>query len=479
MLNADIVVIGAGSGGLTIAAGASQMGAKVILIEKGKMGGDCLNYGCVPSKALLAAAHQARAGDRKFGVQCAASKVDFAAVNKHVKNVIATIAPHDSAERFTKLGVKVIKGRAEFINRNQVQVGRKIIQGKYFVIATGSSPMKPPIPGLDFCPCFTNESIFDNKKKPKHLLIIGGGPIGMEMAQAHALLGVKVSVVDLGPILPRDNPDMVKIVRKQFEKDGIKFYEKIKINKLAKKAGGIEMSITQEGGKGKGKAKNIKLRGSHLLVAAGRKTNIQNMGLEKAGVDCHPRGIITDERLRTTNPKIYAIGDVASPYQFTHIATYHAGIVIRNILFKMRAKVNYKAIPWVTYTTPEMAHCGLTWQEAVDKYGEDNLRRLEWSFKENDRAQAELVTDGLIQVIVTKKGKILGVDLVGENAGDIIQMWSLAIEQDLKIGAVAGFISPYPTLGEVNKRVAGSFYTDKLFSNKLLKFVVRTLLRFA
>lgn len=470
-IKADIAVIGAGSGGLTVAAGAAQMGAKVVLVEKGKMGGDCLNYGCVPSKALLAASHQARGADKRFGVSTK-PVVDYATVNQHVKNVIAAIAPHDSVERFTGFGVEVVQGKAEFISRNAIKVDDKTISAKYFVVATGSSPLVPPIPGLDSCSYFTNETIFDNKQLPKHLLVIGGGPIGMEMAQAHRLLGAKVTVVDMGPILPRDNPDLVKIARKQFEEDGIEFNEFIKINKVSqKKDAGIVMKITTKDGE------NKDLFGSHLLVAAGRIANIKGLGLEKAGVDYHPRGIATNQRLQTSNRRIYAIGDVTSPYQFTHIATYHAGIVIRNILFKMCAKVNYRSIPWVTYTTPEMAHCGLTKQEALSKYGENNVRELEWSYEENDRAQAELATEGMMKLLVHKKGRLLGADIVGMNAGDIIQPWILAIEQNLKVGAMAGYISPYPTLGEVNKRVAGSFYTDKLFNNPGMKKLVSILMK--
>ena len=470
-IKADVLVIGAGSGGLTVAAGAAQMGANVILVEKHKMGGDCLNYGCVPSKALLAASHQARAAESGFGIKRDKPKVDYAKINAHIKRVIAAIAPHDSVERFTDLGVKVIKGRAKLTGRNSAKVDKNNIRAKYIVIATGSSPMVPPIAGLDKCPYFTNETIFDNKALPDHLLVIGAGPIGMEMAQAHRILGAKVTVVDLGPVLPRDNPALVKIARRQFEKDGIEFREFITINKVVKSGRRISMSIEDKNGR------KENLSGSHLLVAAGRLANISSLGLEEAGVDYHPRGIIVNDRLQTSNRRIYAIGDVASPYQFTHVATYHAGIVIRNILFKLRARVSYDAIPWVTYTTPEMAHCGLIHDDARKRYGEKNIRELEWSYAENDRAQAELATEGMIKVLAHKNGKILGVDIVGMNAGEIIQVWSLAIKSGLKIGAVADFISPYPTLGEVSKRVAGSFYTDKLFNNKPLKFAVRLFMR--
>ena len=470
-IKTDIVVIGGGSGGLTIAAGASQMGAKVTLIEKHKMGGDCLNYGCVPSKALLAASHQARQADERFGVSGEKPAVNYAKVMQHVKQVIAKIAPHDSVERFTEMGVNVIKGTANFIGRDAIKVGEKIIRAKYFVISSGSSPMVPPIPGLQDCPYFTNETIFDNNELPEHLLIVGGGPIGMEMAQAHALLGCKVTIMDMGPVLPRDDSDMVSIIRKQCMVDGVNFRELIKINKISANNKGITADITLLDDS------PLQIHGSHILVAAGRRANVDALDLDKSGVKWSPKGIETNARLQTSNKRIYAIGDVASPYQFTHIATYHAGIVIRNVLFKMPAKINYKAIPWVTYTTPELAHCGLMPGEAAQKYGQKNIKELNWSFAENDRAQAELATAGMVKVLVHKKGNILGVDIVGKNAGELIQIWALAIENNLKIGAMAGYISPYPTLGEVNKRVAGSFYTEKLFHNNKLKRLVRFLMK--
>ncbi len=470
VIDADICVIGAGSAGLSVAAGASQMGARVVLVEKGEMGGDCLNYGCVPSKALLAAGHAAHAGAvaPKYGVSLGSASYDPVAVHDHVKGVIAAIAPMDSVERFEGFGVTVIKAAARFTGPQEVMAGDTRITASRFVIATGSSPVAPPIEGLSETPYFTNETLFDNKDRIDHLLIIGGGPIGLEMAQAHRQLGIAVTVIDLGPILPKDDPDAVEVVRKSVLEDGVVLHEKVKVVRTDKTAQGVSVTIET-----KGAEKTI--TGSHLLVAAGRAANVKGLDLEKAGVD-YDRAIKVDKRLRTSNRKIFAMGDVAGSYQFTHVAGYHAGVVIRNILFRLPAKVDYRAVPWVTYTDPELAHVGMTLDEAKQEQG-DNLRILHWGFDENDRAQSERSTEGFVKVLTTRKGHILGATIVGKNAGELIHPWIIAIQNKLKIDAMATYIAPYPTLGEVNKRAAGSFYTEKLFSERTRR-IVRFLLRF-
>tara|TARA_R110000787_G_scaffold16622_8_gene50402 strand:- start:13489 stop:14913 length:1425 start_codon:yes stop_codon:yes gene_type:complete len=470
VIDADICVIGAGSAGLSVAAGASQMGARVVLVEKGEMGGDCLNYGCVPSKALLAAGHAAHAGAvaPKYGVSLGSASYDPVAVHDHVKGVIAAIAPMDSVERFEGFGVTVIKAAARFSGPQEVMAGDTRITASRFVIATGSSPVAPLIEGLSETPYFTNETLFDNKDRIDHLLIIGGGPIGLEMAQAHRQLGIAVTVIDLGPILPKDDPDAVEVVRKSVLEDGVVLHEKVKVVRTDKTAQGVSVTIET-----KGAEKTI--TGSHLLVAAGRAANVKGLDLEKAGVD-YDRAIKVDKRLRTSNRKIFAMGDVAGSYQFTHVAGYHAGVVIRNILFRLPAKVDYRAVPWVTYTDPELAHVGMTLDEAKQEQG-DNLRILHWGFDENDRAQSERSTEGFVKVLTTRKGHILGATIVGKNAGELIHPWIIAIQNKLKIGAMATYIAPYPTLGEVNKRAAGSFYTEKLFSERTRR-IVRFLLRF-
>ena len=469
-IEADLCIIGAGSGGLSVAAGAVQMGARVVLIEKGKMGGDCLNYGCVPSKALIAAAEAAdtlrHAG--RFGVNGHEPAVDFPAVRDHLRGVIAAIAPHDSVERFEGLGVTVIQAAARFTGAREVEAGGMRVKAKRFVVATGSSAAVPPIPGLETVSYLTNETVFDLAERPEHLIVIGGGPIGAELAQAQRRLGARVSLLEMAKVLGKDDPEVTAVARKRLAEDGVEIHEGISIQEIAPEGNGVAVVLEQDG-------KKVRLSGSHLLVAAGRKANVEGLGLEAAGVACSAKGIAVDKRLRSSNKRVFAVGDVAlveglGAYQFTHVAGYHAGIVIRNALFKLPAKVNYDALPWVTYTDPEIAHVGLTEAQAREKHG-DKVRALTWSFAENDRAQTERATEGLVKVVVGARGRILGASIVGPHAGELLQPWVLAIGQGLKIGALANMIAPYPTLGEVNKRVAGSYYTASLFSERTKKIV--------
>ena len=477
-LDVDICVIGAGSGGLSVAAGASQLGQKVVLCEHAKMGGDCLNYGCVPSKSVIAAARAATAfrEAQRFGVRAGAPAVDYAALRAHVRGVIAAIAPTDSVERFTGLGVRVIQAHAAFTGPDTVRAGDVTIKARRFVIATGSAAAVPPIPGLakdhggDGVPFLTNESVFDLDACPSHLIVIGGGPIGCELAQAHRRLGARVTVIEALPsILSKDDPELADFVRRRLRHDGVEILEGAKVLRVDGKAGDLAV-VADKGGA------EQRIAGSHLLLATGRRATVAGLNLEAAGVKYSPKGIEVDARLRTSNRRIYALGDVvAGGYQFTHVAGYHAGIVIRNALFRLPAKVDYRALPWVTFTEPELAQVGMTEAEA-NKTGQ-TLRILRWPFHENDRAQTERATEGLVKVIATKRGHVLGASIVGANAGELIQLWGLVIAKRIKLGAVAGLILPYPTLGEVNKRAAGSFFTAKLFSPFVRK-VVRFLARF-
>lgn len=465
-IKVDLCIIGAGSGGLSVAAGAAQLGLKTVLLERAEMGGDCLNTGCVPSKALLATAkraHMHRKDDIK-GIAPHEPEIDFSAVKDHVFDTIKTIEPNDSPERFRSLGVNVILEEGRFIGPDTVQAGEHIIKARYFVIATGSRAVVPPIPGLDKDKAFTNETIFGLREKPDHLLVIGGGPIGIEMAQAHRRLGCKVSVFDMASILPRDDQSNVEIVRQALLKEGIDLHERVSIKEVKHGDNTVTLVIEKDDA-----VQDIS--GSHLLVAAGRAPNIDGLDLDKAGVKFEKRGITVNEQLKTSNRKIFAIGDVSGGPQFTHVAGYHAGIIIRQICFKMFwAKVDYKALPWVTYTDPELAQVGLTEDEARKKYGDD-IKVAEWHFDENDRAIAERATKGQIRVITDKKGLILGVSIVGPSAGELIGLWALAITNGMKIGAVTGMIAPYPTLGEISKRAAGAWYTPSLFSDKTRRIV--------
>ena len=474
-INVDVCVIGGGAAGLVVAAGASQMGSSAVLIEKGRMGGACLNYGCIPSKSLLAAgriAQLARTASR-FGIELGEPKVDFAKVQAHVQGVIDAIAPNDSVERFVGLGVNVIQETARFIGRGRVAAGDVEVRARRFVIATGSSPLVPPIKGIDSVPYFTNETLFANTALPEHLVIVGGGPIGIEMAQAHRNLGSRVTVLEMDEFLARDDREAADILVDRLRGDGIDLLAGARVVEIAKRGNGIRgIRVTYETRGEDGTRRDID--GSHLLIAVGRKPSVEELNLEAADVRYSARGIEVDRRLRTSNKKIFAIGDVTGSYQFTHVAGYHAGIAIRNILFRLPAKVKTHAIPWVTYTDPELAHVGLTEAQARKEHGKIGV--LRWPFGENDRAQSAHATDGLVKVITGRKGKILGATMLGPHAGDLIHPWVLAIAGGLKIGTMAGAIVPYPTYTEVSKRAAGSYYIPALTS-KRTKRIVRLLAR--
>ena len=460
-IKTDICVIGAGSGGLSVAAGAVQMGAKVVLLEGHKMGGDCLNYGCVPSKALIAAGKQAYTMNcgGHFGVTPVKPKIDYAAAKDHVRRVIETIAPADSQERFEGLGVKVIREYGRFISASEIQAGETVITARRFVIATGSSPLVPPIPGLKNVPYETNETIFELRDKPDHLLIIGAGPIGMEMAQAHIRLGSEVTVIEGLKALGQDDPELASIVLGRLREEGINIVEDAMAAEIRGTAGAIEVEVKD------GRV----FKGTHLKIAVGRKANITDLGLDAAGIK-YNRIITVDAGLRTTNRKVYAIGDVAGSFQFTHVAGYHAGVIIRSMLFGLPAKVRSDHIPWVTYTDPELAHVGLTEAQALEAHGK-NLEIARFDYAENDRAIATAKTTGMIKVMVVK-GRPIGASIAGESAGELIALWALVIANKLKMSAVAAMIAPYPTLGEISKRAVGAYFSPRLFDSSMVKRVV-------
>ena len=467
LIKTDVLVIGAGSGGLSVAAGAVQMGADVVLLEGHKMGGDCLNYGCVPSKALLAAGKSAyqQAHAQHYGVASQTPQVDYAAAKDHVQDVIAQIEPVDSQERFEGLGVRVIREWGAFLSPNEVQAGAFKIQARRIVIATGSRPFVPPIPGIETVSYHTNETIFDLREKPDHLLIIGAGPIGLEMAQAHVRLGCQVTVIEGDKALGKDDPDAAAVVLEHLRSEGVNIVEQAKASEISEDAGTI--TVKTEDGQA--------FSGSHLLVAVGRKTNTERLNLDAAGIETSRTGIKTDASLRTTNKKVYAIGDIAGGLQFTHVAGYHASVIIRSLLFALPSKAQTKHIPWVTYTQPELAQVGLTEAQANAAHG-SAMEVARFEYHHNDRAIAERKTDGFIKVMVVK-GRPVGATIVGEQAGELISLWSLAIANRLKMSQVAGMIAPYPTISEVNKRAAGAYFTPRLFDNPTVKRVVRLVQR--
>ncbi|MAU53744.1 MAG: dihydrolipoamide dehydrogenase [Roseovarius sp.] len=461
-LDTDLLVIGAGSGGLSVAAGAVQMGARVILLEGHRMGGDCLNFGCVPSKALIAsgkAAH-AQAQAAKYGVASVTPQVDYAAAKDHVAAVIAQIAPVDSQERFEGLGVRVIRDYGRFVSPTEVRAGDHLITARRIVIATGSSPLVPPIPGLDTVPFETNETIFDLRERPEHLLVIGGGPIGMELAQAHRRLGCAVTVIEGARVLGQDDPELVQVLRDRFAEEGIEIAEDAMAAAIRGEAGAIEVEARD------GRV----FRGSHLLMAVGRRANTDRLDLEAAGIETTGRGIRVDASMRTTNRRVHAIGDVAGGLQFTHVAGYQAGLIIRQALLGLPAKNRTDHIPWATYTDPELAQVGLTEAQARETHG-GNLEVVRFPYSHNDRAIAERKTEGFIKVMVVR-GRPVGVSIVGAQAGELIALWAFILANRLKMKHVANMVAPYPTLAEINKRAAGAYFSPRLFDSPMVKRLV-------
>jgi pyruvate/2-oxoglutarate dehydrogenase complex dihydrolipoamide dehydrogenase (E3) component len=471
VLQPDLCVIGAGSGGLSVAAAAAQLGVPVVLIEKGRMGGDCLNYGCVPSKALLAAAKRAEAvrTASAFGVDVIEAQIDHARVHDHVHGVIATIAPNDSIERFTGLGVRVIQATASFLDKNTVEAGRVLVRARRFVVATGSKPILPPIPGLDEVRYYTNETIFDVSERIQHLIVLGGGPIGVELAQAYRMLGSHVTMIEAASFLGHEDAEATQVILKQLEAAQIMLRQGARVERVERAVQGVAVHIGKQGD-------TEIIKGTHLLVATGRRPNVKSLHLERAGVVYDEHGIKVNQQLKTSNRRIYAIGDVIGGPQFTHLASYHAGVVLRNALFRLRPKASAAAIPRVTYTEPELAQVGLIEDEARKRYGHRRIRILRWPFADNDRAVAERTTEGFIKVITKKNGEILGCTIVGPEAGELIQLWVVASDKRMKIGELTGFVLPYPTLSEVSKRVAFTYYLPTL-TKRWLRSIIALLRR--
>jgi pyruvate/2-oxoglutarate dehydrogenase complex dihydrolipoamide dehydrogenase (E3) component len=461
-IKADIAVIGAGSGGLSVAAGAAQLGLKVVLFEKGEMGGDCLNYGCVPSKALIAAAsaaHEAKHA-KALGVHAGDVTVDFAQVMAHVRAAIATIAPHDSQERFEGLGVTVIREPARFLDGRTLGSASFSVRARKIIIATGSSAAVPPIPGLDTVPYLTNESVFELTEAPSRLIVLGGGPIGVELGQAFRRLGSEVVIVEADKILGREDPAAANVVLEQLRADGA---ELMAGRKAIRVEAGPTLVVEDERGE-------TRISGSHLLVAVGRKPALDELDLAVAGIERDRNGVITDKSLRSSNRRVYAVGDAAGRGQFTHLAGAHAGLVVRRAIFGLPVNADSLAPPRVTYADPELAAVGLNEAQAREAHGDD-VRVEVFDFAGNDRAIAEGDTRGMGKLVTTAKGKVLGVTLVGRHAGDHIALWALVLSAGLKLSQITGMIAPYPTRGEISKRLAGQWYTPALFSPRTRKVV--------
>ncbi len=461
-----IIVIGGGSGGLLIAAASSSLGAKVALIESNKMGGECLNYGCVPSKSLLRSAHinSYVNNANRYGLNAGNHTVDINSVLNRVNKVVDGISPHDSKERFEEMGVDVYLSKGEFIDANRIAIGDKSITGKNIVIATGSSPTIPPIEGLDKVNYYTNETIFNIEYLPKHLIVLGAGPIGTELSQAFNNLGSKVTMVNRSDALFRkDEPEVKPIMKDIFISEGVEFQMNIKIKSVKEDDEGITLLIEKDG-------KDIKVKGDALLVALGRKPNTKELGLKKAGVELSDKGhVLTDSYLRTNIKNIYAVGDVTGLYAFTHMAGYQGSIVVQNIIFPVKKKVDYSNVPWVTYTKPEVAHVGHTEKHLTDNKMEYKVYME--SLSENDRALAEENTEGFLKIITDKRGIVIGATMISEKAGEQIGLANMAINKKIKITEFMQITFPYPTELEIYKTLAVNARKEsiKSWQMKLIK----------
>jgi pyruvate/2-oxoglutarate dehydrogenase complex dihydrolipoamide dehydrogenase (E3) component len=460
----DLVIIGGGSGGLVVASAAAQLKAKVALVERHRLGGDCLWFGCVPSKSLIRAsraAYQVKNAS-SFGINCENIEIDFAKASAHVRGAIGTIEPHDSPARFESLGVEVIFGSGQFIDRHTFEVSGRELRARAFVIATGSRPKIPQIPGLSEAGYLTNERVFELQERPESLAVIGAGPIGCELGQAFSRLGSQVTIIgSREQILPKEDPEAAAVVRQQLESEGIGIFTGVRADR-------VENRVEIAGGKKVICAGSLRLAVDEILVAAGRVPNLESLNLEAAGVIVAEKGIAVNKKLQTANPRIYACGDVIGGYQFTHAASYEASVVLKNALFLPVSEVNYRVMPWCTFTEPELARVGITEKEAREKYGED-VWVLKQEFAGVDRAVAEGATEGFAKIVVRGSGEILGAHLVGASAGELIHEVVMAMAHKLPVSALTGITHIYPTLAEVNSKAALLLTKQKYANNRRLQ----------
>jgi pyruvate/2-oxoglutarate dehydrogenase complex dihydrolipoamide dehydrogenase (E3) component len=458
ILKPDLCIIGAGSGGLTVAAAARAFGASVVLVERDKMGGDCLNAGCVPSKALIASAKVAHTmrNAARFGIANDEPHSNFRAVSEHVQSVIEGIAPHDSIERFTALGAQVIAAEGRFLDRRTLQAGETLIRARRFVIATGSRPAIPDIPGLADVPYFTNETIFEHTAKLSHLVVIGGGPVGIELAQAYRRLGSEVTVIETAKALGRSDPELAEIALRRLREEGVDIREETRVTEVIARSQGIGVRIAGPNGEPQ------TLDASHILVATGRQANLASLDLDKARVrrdPVHTGKLLVKPNLKTSNRRIYAIGDAAGGLQFTHVAGYQGGLVVRNALFGLPVRNDDAMVPKAVFTDPEIAEVGLTEPQARVRY-KNAYKVVRWSFAENDRALSLRQTHGVARMITDGRGRILGAGIVGPEAGELITLFSMAVANRLSARHLIAFIAPYPTLSEIAKRLGTEYFRD-------------------
>ena len=465
----DIGIIGAGAGGLTVAAGAAQLGAKTLLIEKEKeLGGDCLHFGCVPSKTLIKSArvYHLMKNAKRFGLpKIDVPPVEFRQISERVKSVIQDIQHHDSVERFCGLGAQVEFGHSNFTDDHTIRLNGKDYTARSWVIASGSSAIIPPIKGLDRTPYITNREIFYLDHLPRSMIILGAGPIGIEMAQAFTRFGTAVAVVDMAPqILPKDDSDLANEVMGILDEEGVKFYTSHTIEAVNDMGNEKEVIVKDKTGK---VGKTLSLKAEALLVALGRVANVEGLGLETIGIEHDRRGIKVDQRMRTNHKNIYAVGDVNGRFQFTHTAGYEGGIVVSNAIFRLPRKADYTYLPWCTFTDPPLGNIGMN--ETMARAAGIDYTVWTEAFKDNDRSVAEGEKNGKIKMLLNEKEKPIGVQILGAHAGDLLAEWVAVLNGKVKLSSLATAMHPYPTIGEINKRVAGKFLSPKIFSEKVQK----------
>jgi len=469
----DLGIIGGGAAGLTAAAGAARFGARTILIEKtDKLGGDCLHCGCVPSKTLIRTAGvwnlAQRAGE--FGLpSLSLPPVDLRSVMNRVKTVIERIQRHDSVERFCELGAAVRFGTPRFQNDHEVTLDGKYISAKSWLIATGSRPVIPTVEGLAEVPFWTNENVFSQRTLPSRLIVLGGGPIGLEIAQAFGRLGSEVTIVEFSDqILGPEDPDLAEILRGRLESEGLKIMTGTRALRVGSQGSTIGLTVVPAGVPGE----TSLIEADALFVATGRAAHVDDLDLNAAGIAFTGRGIPTDARMRTNIPHIYACGDVNGQFPFTHVAGYEAGIALANAILHLPRKVDYGKMGWCTYTDPEVASFGLNEKRAKAEGRDYSI--LQESFIDNDRALAEGEELGKIKVLLNPAGKLLGCQIIGNHAGELIHEWIIAGKGGVRLSTIAEAIHVYPTLSEISKRVAGRYYADKIFSDRtkgILRFL--------
>ncbi len=474
----DLVAIGGGVGGLVASVGAAQLGARVALVEKAKLGGDCLNYGCVPSKGLIRSARLAAQSRAlaEFGIDTGEVRVDFPRVMKRMKTAQAHIGEHDAPERFEGMGIEVIFGDGAFTGPDTFEVDGRVLRARRFLLSMGSSPFVPPIDGLDGVPYLTNETVFDLEELPRRLVVLGAGPIGLELSQAFQQLGAEVDVLQRAPkLLPRLDEEMAAILATSLEESGLRLHFEVETTRVERREEGILVEADTPAGKREWLC-------DQLLIATGRSPNVGGMNLEKAGVTCTQRGVETDAYLQTANPRIFAAGDVRGQYLFTHMAEYEAGVALRNMLFSapfgvplpfLKKKTSYHAVPWTIYTTPEVAHVGMDEAQASRVLGEDGTQVFRFPMSRVDRAVLDGETEGCCKVVCDRKGRLVGADLIGPAAGEILHEFVLAVRKKMHVKEVVDTVHVYPTLAQVNKRVAGRFYAERLFTPSFRKKMQR------